>query len=287
MIARMEPVRVEFRIPVAPGRSLDRFVYCYLILGDGVLLIDTGVKGTEEVLFDHIKAQGRAPGEMKAIVLTHAHPDHIGSTRAIKELTGCPVLVHEAEARWLESPERQYEERPVPGFFELVGGGVKPDRVLRDGDVVEMGDMGSLQVIHTPGHSPGSITLFHELSGCMFCGDSVPVPGQIPVYDDALLAYRSIIRLMEVRGVRRICSAWEMPTSGGDVGEKLRDGLKVIERVHELVRTNLLPGDMSSEELCRRCIFKLGLPPEMANPLIARTFEAHRRALEAGHIKLS
>jgi len=78
-----------------------------------------------------------------------------------------------------------------------------------------------------------------------------------------------------------------MPTSGGDVGEKLRDGLKVIERVHELVRTNLLPGDMSSEELCRRCIFKLGLPPEMANPLIARTFEAHRRALEAGHIKLS
>jgi len=63
--------------------------------------------------------------------------------------------------------------------------------------------------------------------------------------------------------------------------------LKVIENIHDLVRTNLLEQNMSSGELCRRCIYTLGLPPEMANLLIARTFEAHRRALDDGHIQLS
>jgi hydroxyacylglutathione hydrolase len=281
------PVRVDFKIPIAPGIEVDRFVNCYLILGDDVLIVDSGVTGAERLLLDRIKAHGYMPSDVKAIVHTHAHPDHMGSSKRLKELTDCSVLIHEAEAEWLERPERQYEQRPVPGFFTLVGGGVKPDRTLTDGDVVEMGKVGSLQVIHTPGHSPGSIALFHEKSGSLFLGDAVPVPGQIPVYDDAILTYRSILRLMEVRGVDWVFSAWEAPKRRGDASKVLNAGLKVIENIHDLVRTNLLEQNMSSGELCRRCIYTLGLPPEMANLLIARTFEAHRRALDDGHIQLS
>jgi hydroxyacylglutathione hydrolase len=265
----------------------DRYVNCYLILGDGVHIIDSGVQGSEQLLLERIKRHGYEPSEVEAIIHTHAHPDHMGSTKRLKELTGCSALVHEAEAEWLEFPERQFEQRPVPGFFDFIGGGVRPDRRLRDGDVIDMGKTRSLDVVHVPGHSPGSITLFHELSGSLFLGDAVPVPGHVPVYDDAVLAHRSILRLMEVRGVDLICSAWETPKQRGDASGILLAGLKEIENIHELVRTSLLTKEMTSEELCRRCVAKLGLPPEMANPLIARTFEAHRRALGEGHIRLA
>jgi len=281
------PVRVDFKIPIAPGVVTDRYVNCYLILGDGVQIIDSGVQGSERLLLERIKSHGYEPSDVKAIIHTHAHPDHMGSTKRLKELTGCSVLVHEAEAEWLERPERQFEQRPVPGFFDLIGGGVRPDRTLTDGDVIDMGKIGSIDVIHVPGHSPGSIALFHELSGSLFIGDAVPVPGHVPVYDDCVLAHRSILRLMEVEGVDLVCSAWEAPKRGGDASEILLAGLKVIENIHELVRTNLLTEEMTSEELCRRCVAKLGLPPEMANPLIARTFDAHRRAIDEGHIKLA
>ena len=281
------PVRVDFKIPIAPGVVADRYVNTYLILGDGVHIIDSGVQGSERLLLEKIKGRGFGPDDVKAVIHTHAHPDHMGSTKRLKELTGCSTLVHKAEAEWLEFPERQFEQRPVPGFFDLIGGGVRPDRTLTDGDVIDMGKIGSIDVIHVPGHSPGSIALFHELSGSLFIGDTVPVPGHVPVYDDSVLAYRSILRLMEVEGVDLVCSAWEAPKRGDDASEILRAGLRVIENIHELVRTNLLTEEMTSEELCRRCVAKLGLPPEMANPLIARTFDAHRRAIDEGHIKLA
>jgi glyoxylase-like metal-dependent hydrolase (beta-lactamase superfamily II) len=281
------PVQVDFKIEIAPGMVTDRFVNCYLILGDGVHIIDSGVKGSERLLLQKIKDHGYEANDVKAIIHTHAHPDHMGSTKRLKELTGCSVLVHDAEAEWLERPERQFEQRPVPGFFDLIGGGVRPDRSLTDGDVIDMGKLRSMEVIHVPGHSPGSIALFHELTGSLFLGDAVPVPGHVPVYDDAVLAYRSILRLMEVKGVDLVCLAWEAPRRRGNASEILQAGLKVMESIHELVRTNLLTKGMTSEELCRRCVAKLGLPPEMANPLIARTFDAHRRALDEGHIRLA
>jgi hydroxyacylglutathione hydrolase len=281
------PVQVDFKIPIAPGVVADRYVNCYLILGDGVHIIDSGVQGSERLLLERIKSHGYEPGDVKAVIHTHAHPDHMGSTKRLKELTGCSVLVHEAEAEWLELPERQFEQRPVPGFFDLIGGGARPDKRLNDGDVIDMGMARSLEVIHVPGHSPGSIALFHKMTGSLFLGDAVPVPGHVPVYDDAVLAYRSILRLMEVEGVYLICSAWQVPKRRGDANEILLAGLKVMESIHELVRTNLLTKVMTSEELCHRCVVKLGLPPEMANPLIARTFDAHRRALDEGHIRLA
>ena len=286
MRTSVEPVRVDFKIPIAPGILVDRSVTCYLIMGEGVWIIDSGVKGAEDQLLNRIKAHGFEPCDVRAVIHTHAHPDHIGSSRRLKEITKCSTMVHEAETGWLERPEIEYEQRPVPGFFELIGGGVRPERELVEGEVVELGESRSLRVIHTPGHSPGSIALFHE-SGNLFVGDAVPIPGQVPVYDDAVQAHRSILKLLEERGVDRVCSAWEAPTKRGDAAEELRAGLKVIEYIHELVGSNLLKRDMTPDELCRRCVLKLGLPPEMANPLISRTFEAHRRAMNDGHTILS
>ncbi len=115
-------LRHPFQVPVAPGITLDRFVYSYLIAGETITLIDTGVAGSETRIFEYIQSIGRNPSEISLIVLTHSHPDHIGAARAIREATGCSVAAHPAERSWIEDVERQNQERPVPGFATLVGG---------------------------------------------------------------------------------------------------------------------------------------------------------------------
>jgi glyoxylase-like metal-dependent hydrolase (beta-lactamase superfamily II) len=93
---------------------------------------------------------------VKAILLTHAHNDHIGAARDVAQAVGAPIYLHPAEqVLW---------EQVYPDF--------KPDAELADGDVFEVGGA-TLEAIHTPGHSPGS-TCFHLASeGTVFTGDTL------------------------------------------------------------------------------------------------------------------
>jgi glyoxylase-like metal-dependent hydrolase (beta-lactamase superfamily II) len=91
----------------SPGIAIDRFVYSYVLAGETITLIDTGVAGCEEVIFDYIRSIGRDPCEISFIILTHSHPDHIGAAKAIREATGCSVMAHPAERAWIEDEDRQ------------------------------------------------------------------------------------------------------------------------------------------------------------------------------------
>jgi glyoxylase-like metal-dependent hydrolase (beta-lactamase superfamily II) len=71
-------LRHLFKVPVAPGLAIDRFVYSYLLTGETITLIDTGVAGCENGIFDYIRSIGHDPDEISLIILIHSHPDHIG-----------------------------------------------------------------------------------------------------------------------------------------------------------------------------------------------------------------
>ena len=130
-------LRHPFKIPVAPGIAIDRFVYSYILAGETITLIDTGVAGCENSIFDCIRSIDRDPDEISLIILTHSHPDHIGAAKAIREATGCSVMAHPAERAWIEDVDQQNRERPVPGFSSLVGGSVRLDHELAEGDVID------------------------------------------------------------------------------------------------------------------------------------------------------
>lgn len=100
-----------------------------------------------------------------AIVLTHGHFDHLGAASALRERTGAPLLVHEADAASVTDPATTGGE-----IFGYRMSTAAPERVLRDGDTVEAGEL-SLRVIHTPGHTPGGICLLAE--GELFAGDTL------------------------------------------------------------------------------------------------------------------
>ena len=277
-VRNIEPLRIPFSIP-APAGPLARFVYSFIISTPvSLILIDAGVTGSEELIFSHLQRSGRRPEEISSLILTHSHPDHIGAARAIREATGCTIAAHGAARAWIEDTDRQNRERPVPGFSRLVAGPVAVDRILEDGDILELGDGLTLEVIHTPGHSPGSLSLLLRPGMALFSGDAIPVPGDLPIYDDPRASLNSIERLMAIDGITSLYSSWDEPKEGEEVSRAMDDGYARIRQVHEVVKGVLAdrPG-IDPEELTGRVVKEIGLPAEMANPMVTRSLLAHVR----------
>ncbi len=275
----IQAIRHQFTVPVAPGMALDRFVYTYLIYGETITLIDTGVAGCEVQIFDAIRSTGRDPSEIALVILTHSHPDHIGAARAIQQATNCSIAAHPAERTWIEDVELQNRERPVPGFATLVGGSVQIDHELVDGDCIEIDerDAREIQVFHTPGHSQGSISLFMHSDGVLFSGDAIPVKGDLPIYDDALVSVQSVQRLRKLTGIRTLLSAWDEPKKGTDVYLQMDLAVTYLQTIHEAVCTNADTDSPNMMELTRKTAAAIGLPPEVVNPMFTRTVAAHLR----------
>ncbi len=141
-------------------------VFAYLVAckeTNEALVIDPA--GSEEKILKEAKDRGYV---IKYIVNTHSHVDHIMGNRTMKELTGAKIVIHELEAQSLI-----YQN---PSMMQMFGAEPSPpaEITVRDGDYITVGNT-SLLVIHTPGHSPGSISLYH--TGIVFTGDTLFVGG--------------------------------------------------------------------------------------------------------------
>jgi glyoxylase-like metal-dependent hydrolase (beta-lactamase superfamily II) len=272
-------LRHPFNVPIAPGIAIDRFVYSYLIYGETITLIDTGVAGCENTIFNSIRSIGRDPREISLIILTHSHPDHIGAAKAIQKATGCSVMAHPAERAWIEDVDLQSRERPVPGFSTLVGGPVQLDHELADGDVIDPDgtEEYELQVFHTPGHSAGSISLLVQGEGALLCGDAVPVDGDLPVYDDVKGSVQSVKKLRAIRGIRVLLPSWDEPREGETAYRQMERALVYLQKIHTAAIAASADGTIEPMEIAKRTAALLGLPPKVVTPLLARTFAANIR----------
>ncbi len=270
-------IKIPFTVTTPWGVAIDRFVYVYLIYGtNGVCLIDSGVASSEQAIFDYLRATDRKVSDISLIIQTHSHPDHIGASRTIKGETGCAVAVHAAEKAWIENVQLQAKERPVPGFDTLVAGSLAVNRLLEDGEVFDLGCGLKLQVFHTPGHSKGSISILLLGYQALFTGDAIPVPGDLPVYEDVLASVASVKKLKAVADIRYLLPSWDKPRKGEMVYPRIDEGLTYLQRIHDAVR--MCAGNDASPDIQKlsECVLKeLGLPPELANPLVARTFAAN------------
>jgi len=266
-------LKIPFLITDPSGHSLSRFVYVYMIYGQEISLIDCGVASSERIILDYLRDTGRKPEEISLLILTHAHPDHIGAARAIKKISGCSVAAHGADRVWIENPDQQMKDRPVPGFNSLVKGSVRVDRILNQGDVFDLGHGLNLSVLHTPGHSPGSISLWMPEQGALFSADAVPIEGEMPIYDDIQSSVKSIQRLRAIEGIKHLLSAWDDPRSGEDAYCVMDRGLDYLQRIHNaVVRAAERKASDDPMQICKEAIKELGLPEMMANSLVCRSF---------------
>lgn len=157
------------------------FDTCYVLEAEGCIVIDAGQPGKARTFAEGLARSSIRPEAISAILLTHAHWDHMGSASEIRSLTGAPVWVHEAEAGWVRSgaPPLPPGVTPWGKAFMAVHRLVMPlinvppcdvDRELED-ESLRLDDLGIPGVvIHTPGHSPGSVTVVLD-SGEAFVGD--------------------------------------------------------------------------------------------------------------------
>lgn len=273
-------LRIPFKVQINAAQALDRFAYVYLIFGQHVYLIDTGVSGSEELIYNYLKQTGRKPKDIAKIILTHSHPDHIGAARAIKETSSCSVAAHSAEIDWIEDTDKQYRERTVPGFYSLVGGAVKVEQALQDGDIISLEPGLELEVLHTPGHSRGSVSLLLRSDGALFAGDVVPVSSDVPIYEDFKDSMESIQILRNRSGIEVLLSAWDEPRHADSAYKAMEAGLAYLENIHQVVADH---ADTYSEESeprwCRNILEELDIPPAAANPLVGRSFKSHLKLL--------
>jgi hydroxyacylglutathione hydrolase len=272
-------IRIPFYVTAPSGIVIERLVYVYMIYGaNGICLIDTGVASGVDTIFDYIRQTDRKVADISLIIQTHTHPDHIGASRTIKGETACNVAVHPAERAWIEDVQLQARERPVPDFDSLVAGSLSVNRLLEDGEVFDLGCGLKLKVFHTPGHSKGSISILLLGYMTLFTGDAIPVPGEMPVYEDVTESVASIKKLKEIREINHLCASWDEPRKGDEAYRRMDEGLLYLQQVHEAVRAcaeeNSGAGPL---ELCPCVLQKTGIPPENANPLVARSIEAHMK----------
>ncbi|MDO8945761.1 MAG: MBL fold metallo-hydrolase [Desulfocapsaceae bacterium] len=269
---RIHAIKIPFKIPVSPEISIDRFAFVYLVFGDKIHLIDSGVAGTELTIWEYIKEQGRDPKEVSSLILTHSHPDHIGSAKSVKSQTGCIVFAHKLEQEWIENTEQQFKDRPVPGFQTLVEGPVVVDRFLAGGEILELEKGLSCKIIHTPGHSKGSISLLFEDEKTLFTADALAYPGDLPIYEDIFSCLASIRILQHVENVDNLLSSWEGPIQGQEeIIKRMNESIVYLERIHTAVMNNSLVNKQQNiMELCQKVVSELGLPPFAAMPLVAK-----------------
>ncbi len=152
----MDKVKIE-QIPIGPFEVLTYIVSC----GGKAAIIDPA--GDEDRIIKIIEDSGLEP---LYILNTHAHADHILGNKKLRDYFGIPVCMHEEEKRFFSNEEvrRQMEK-------EL---GIKTDffvdKELKDGEILPLGDC-NIEVIHTPGHSPGSVCFLIEKN--LFTGDTL------------------------------------------------------------------------------------------------------------------
>jgi glyoxylase-like metal-dependent hydrolase (beta-lactamase superfamily II) len=143
-----------------------------VVVDEGKLtLIDTGMPGNVDKILKYIRKMGRQPSDVSQIVLTHFHIDHVGGAYKLKKATNAKIAVHEEDADFVAG--KKPAPKPKNILFSALSSVVKPTPVEPDMRLKENDRAGKLVVIHTPGHTGGSISLLDPALKVLFVGDAI------------------------------------------------------------------------------------------------------------------
>ncbi|WP_356881133.1 MBL fold metallo-hydrolase [Arthrobacter sp. YD2] len=165
------------------------YVNVYLVEdGDGVAVIDAGLPGMWPHLTGALDELGYGPGDIRALVLTHAHFDHVGTAARLRQEYRTPILVHDAD-RYIAAHPYRYEHennrflyplrypKSIPVLGTMTGAGALNVRGVTDVHslTTDSGDAlpGRPRILHTPGHTAGHVALHFPDRGVLICGDSL------------------------------------------------------------------------------------------------------------------
>ncbi|MFW9994174.1 MAG: MBL fold metallo-hydrolase [Candidatus Odinarchaeota archaeon] len=195
----MQVVKInkQFWVILSSGMGSNKYV---IKSRDLNILIDPGLPSdVSQLCTVLLKEVQLDPDDINAILLTHTHPDHSGAVPYFRERSGAEVLVHHAEVPIFEESYHQN----IQSLFMRDERSYSVKKSLNDGDILLEQDNGrNWRVLHTPGHSKGSICLYNEMDGLLITGDTVFAGGSVGRTDlgdgDSNALLESIARLCEL-----------------------------------------------------------------------------------------
>ncbi len=158
------------------------YVNAFLVVGeDGLVLVDSGLAGRKDTILGALAGTGRQPADLKHILITHHHFDHIGSLADLKEATGAKCYVHPADGRVVRGEAPRPGPKPMgllsrlllPIVVRLGPPEVDPmkvDREVQDGEELPLA--GGIKAVHTPGHTAGHLSFLLPSRKLLFVGDA-------------------------------------------------------------------------------------------------------------------
>lgn len=180
----------------------------FLLVDNTLTLVDTGFKGQSAHILKEVERLGYSPADIARIVITHYHADHTGSLAPMKEITQAKVVAHPADAPYIDGRLPQ----PGPARPEWLGDALAPlrglwttipvavDVMVSDGD--ELPILGGIKILHTPGHTPGSISLFLEKERLVIIGDVLSNTAGLSLPSKAF----TINLAQEINSIKRVAS---------------------------------------------------------------------------------
>ena len=240
-------------------------LYSFFIDAPEPAIVDTGIASSPaEGMVPALAAIGRRIEDVRWILLTHGHIDHLGGAHALWELTGrrAQVVIHEADAPMLRSRRAHVDEylagrgqylhdpdgeaKLTAATNAVISGEMEPDVLLRGGETLSLGGNVAVSVHSIPGHTPGSVAYVVDGQNDVFVGDAVQVHGAangFPGFVDPA-AYRASLRYLrdEIRPThlylghpyrRADGTPYGVKLDAGEAAEALQGSLDVEARVNE------------------------------------------------------
>lgn len=219
-----------------------RISMAYVLLGERAVIVDTGCPGEEERILGGMRRYNLDPQRVALLLHTHAHLDHAGSTRALQSRLRVPAAVHAADAPKMRAGDSRplvplrLSSRVLSLFLNPRFPAVEPDLLLDEGySLAEFGLPAT--VLHTPGHTPGSISILFEdgraIAGDLMMGGSLggafhPFDPGYHYYAEDLAELRRSIRKLLDRGAKTIYLGHGGPLEAGRVRERFAPDFAVV-----------------------------------------------------------
>ncbi len=257
MISEITPIAEHLyalKTYFSPNETDGPYVVSYLALGRVAVLFDSGLRSTAADVLALLERLGRPASDLRLIINSHAHFDHIGANGLLKEATGCLIVAEPSGVGWIEDHRRQYREfyEAFPDawtptaeetrlFFEWLGPETSVEVQPNGAFALALGEGVVLDVFPTPGHISSCVSALDRGTGAMITGDSFQAQGffgNLPQYD-SVSSYQSSLFTYGEHVPGRMYTAHTPPLDHEDAASAVRSSAQMVEEIGESVLRTL------------------------------------------------